>query len=302
MATDARPCPLCGADSAYALTARDRNREASSESFTYNRCGSCGTVFMIDVPADLARYYVGDYHGFGPDGTPEWAHNPTLLAVEAWRMAMLGRHVEPGTLIDVGAGAGAFSAAAKGAGFEVSAIEMDRGCCEYLERGLGVRAICSDQPIAALRDLPPAGAISMWHVLEHLSDPAEMLATAAERLEPGGALAIGVPNPGSLQFRLLGTRWAHLDAPRHLCLMPKEALVAHLQGLGMRLLESTTGDPFGQICSLHGWAWALRTRPAQGEASTAVMRSAQAITKALSPIEGRGGEGAALTLLFVKTT
>lgn len=140
----------------------------------------------------------------------------------------------------------------------------------------------------------------MWHVLEHLSDPAEMLATAAERLQPGGVLAIGVPNPDSLQFRLLRTRWAHLDAPRHLCLMPKEALVVHLQGLGMRLRESTTGDPFGQICSLHGWAWALRRRPAQGEAPVALMRAAQAITKVLTPLEGRGGQGAALTMLFVK--
>jgi SAM-dependent methyltransferase len=302
MATDVRSCPLCGGDSAYALTARDRNREASSESFTYNRCGACKTVFMVDVPGDLARYYVGDYHGFGPEGTPEWAHNPALLKVEAWRMAMLRRHVEPGALIDVGAGAGAFSAAAKDEGFEVTAIEMDRGCCEYLERGLGVRAICSDQPITVLRALPAARVISMWHVLEHLSDPAEMLAAAVDGLQPGGVLAIGVPNPDSLQFRLLRTRWAHLDAPRHLCLMPKEALVAHLQGLGMRLLESTTGDPFGQICSLHGWAWGLRRRPAQGEASVPLMRSAQAITKALTPLEGHGGHGAALTMLLVKTT
>jgi hypothetical protein len=300
MASDARPCPLCGGDSAYALTAKDRNREASLESFTYNRCGNCHTVFMVDVPDDLARYYVGDYHGFGPDGTPEWAHNPTLLEVEAWRMEMLRRHVEPGSLIDVGAGAGAFSAAAKGDGFEVSAIEMDRGCCEYLDTGLGVRAICSDRPIAALKDLPVVRAISMWHVLEHLSDPAEMLATAAAHLQPGGVLAIGVPNPDSLQFRLLHTRWAHLDAPRHLCLMPKEALVAHLQGLGMHLLESTTGDPFGRICSLHGWAWALRKRPAQGEPPTLLMRTAQAITKALGPLEGSGGQGAALTMLLVK--
>jgi 2-polyprenyl-3-methyl-5-hydroxy-6-metoxy-1,4-benzoquinol methylase len=302
MATDMRPCPLCGADSAYALTARDRNREASPESFTYNRCVTCRTVFIVDVPDDLARYYVRDYHGFGPAGTPEWTDNPMLLRVEAWRMAMLRRYVDPVPLIDVGAGAGAFSAAAKGEGFEVTAIEMDRRCCEYLETGLGVRAICSDQPIEALRKLPAVGAISMWHVLEHLPDPAEMLLAAAERLQPGGVLAIGVPNPGSLQFRLLRTRWAHLDAPRHLCLMPKEALVTYLQRLGMRLLESTTGDPFGQVCSLHGWSWALRTRPAQGEASVALLRCAQAITKALAPVEGRGGQGAALAMLFVKTT
>lgn len=299
MAADPRSCPLCGGHSVYELTAVDRNRETTSESFTYNRCGSCSTVFMVDVPEDLLRYYEGDYHRFDSDGSPEWAHNPTLLEVETWRGRALRRHTEPGALIDIGAGPGGFSAAAKREGFEVSAIEMDRRCCEYLERGLGVRAICSDQPVARLRELPPARAIAMWHVLEHLRDPAEMLAAAVEGLQDGGVLAIGVPNPSSLQFRLLGTRWAHLDAPRHLCLIPEPALIAHLRPLGMQPLESTTGDPFGRVCSLHGWAWALRRRPASGDASPALMRAAQAITAALGPLE-RSGHGAALTLLFAK--
>jgi hypothetical protein len=34
-------------------------------------------------------------------------------------------------------------------------------------------------------------------------------------LAPGGALLIGVPNLASLQARLGGERWFHLDVPRH---------------------------------------------------------------------------------------
>lgn len=299
MTSDARACPLCGAPSKHALTATDRNRESTSERFEYNRCDSCATVFMLDVPEELARYYTGEYHGFGPDGAPEWTHNPTLQEVEAWRARLLSRHVAPGPLIDLGAGPGGFSAAAKREGFEVTAIEMDSRCCEYLDGSLGVRAICSDQPVAELRELAPARAIVMWHVLEHLRDPAEMLQAAVAGLQDGGVLAIGVPNPRSLQFGLLRTRWAHLDAPRHLCLMPEQALLTHLHSLGMRLLESTTGDPFGRVCSLHGWVAALQRRPARGDPSPPVIRAAQAITAALGPLE-RAGHGAALTLLLAK--
>jgi SAM-dependent methyltransferase len=300
MASAAPPCPLCGAASVFALSASDRNRETTSERFTYNRCTACGTVFMVDVPADLAPYYRGDYHGFRPDGEPEWTHNQTLLNVEAFRVAMLRRHVQPGTLVDVGAGPGAFAAAATDGGFEVTAIEMDERCCEYLRSGLGVRAIHSQDPIAQLRTLPPTRVISLWHSLEHLRDPAGMLAVAAERLEPGGVLALGVPNPGSLQFRLLGTRWAHLDAPRHLSLMPEQALVSHLRALGLRPLEATTADPFGRVCSLHGWAYALRRRPARGHTPPVITRAAQALTIALAPIEDRRRRGAVLTLLMGK--
>jgi SAM-dependent methyltransferase len=300
MISPTQPCPLCGAQSTYALTAHDRNRETTAERFTYNRCESCATVFMVDPPAELAPYYAGDYHGFGPDGAPEWTHNPTLLEVEAFRVRLLAKHVEPGSLIDIGAGPGAFAAAASAAGFGVTAIEMDERCCEYMRSELGVNAICSDQPIEALRALPRARVISLWHVLEHLRDPREMLASAAERLEPGGVLALGVPNPRSLQFRLLGSRWAHLDAPRHLCLMGEEALLAHLLEHGLRPLEAMTGDPFGVVCSLHAWAYALRRRPARRETPTSVIRVARLLTRALGPIEHRHRRGPALTLLLAK--
>jgi SAM-dependent methyltransferase len=282
------------------LTATDRNRELTPERFVYNRCTACGSVFLRDVPDDLSRYYAGDYHGFDADGTPEWEQNPTLLEVERFRAQLLREHVEPGSLIDIGAGAGAFAAAAVSHGFDVAAIEMDRRCCEYMRTSLGVEAVCSDDPIAALRAMAPARVITMWHSLEHLRTPAEMLSAAADRLQPGGVLALGVPNPDSLQFRLLGKRWAHLDAPRHLCLMPEEALVARLQTLGLRRLVAMTGDPFGLICSVHGWTYALRRRPARHQSRASTIHAGRLLTRALAPIEHPRRLGPALTLLAVK--
>ena len=293
-------CPLCGAPSARALTARDRNRETTPERFTYNRCSACASLFLVDVPDELAPYYANGYHGFGADGEPEWTTNPTLQEVEAFRVALLRRHVDPGPLIDIGAGAGAFASAARREGFDVTAIEMDARCCEYIARAIGARAICTQDPVTGLRALGPARVISLWHVLEHLRDPDEMLATVAERLQPGGVLALGVPNPRSLQFAFLKARWAHLDAPRHLCLAPAEALAARLHGYGLRPIDATSGDPFGAICSLHGWTYALRVNPARRESPTAVIRTARLITRALRPLEARRRYGAALTLLFAR--
>jgi Methyltransferase domain len=295
-----RPCPFCGAATVHALTVSDRNWETTSERFSYRRCVVCGTVFLQDVPSDLGRYYVRDYHRFGADGTPEGKDNPYMLEVERFRVRTLRRYVEPGALIDVGAGIGGFATAAKNEGFDVTVIEMDPRCCHYLEHEVGIRAICTDEPIDALRALPPPSVISLWHVLEHLLDPAAMLAAAAERLQPRGVLALGVPNPRSLQFRLLRGRWAHLDAPRHLTLIPADALVSHLQAAGLRPLEMMTRDPFGRYCSLHGWTSALRRRPAHGAAPQTVTRLAQVITHAMGPIEHRRNRGPALMLLFVK--
>jgi SAM-dependent methyltransferase len=256
-------------------------------------------VFLADVPADLARYYGGNYYGFDARGEPASRSNPFLREVEAYRVTLLRRYVEPGQLIEIGAGTGGFAAAAKDAGFDVTALEMDPRCCEYLAQRLEVNVEQTEQPAEALNTLPSARVVAMWHVLEHLRNPAEVLAAAADRLEPRGVLAIGAPNPRSLQFRLLGARWAHLDAPRHLCLIPAAALIEHMYSLGLRPLLLTTSDPFGRHCNLHGWTYGFRQRPAHGPKPTKSPLGAS-ITWLMGPIEHRGENGAALLLLFGK--
>jgi SAM-dependent methyltransferase len=294
-----RSCPFCDGASEHLFDVGDRNRLSTGETFSYDRCGRCGTVFMVDPPKDLSRYYEGDYYHFDADLEPVWKRHPLRLASASYRVAMVRDRVASGHLIEVGAGTGAFAVTAQEAGFDVSAIEMDENCCRYLNEQ-GIRTVCSDDPVAALAALPRARVVAMWHVLEHLSNPAEVLECIAGKLEPGGILAIGVPNVRSLQFRLLGSRWPHIDAPRHLCLMPADALVARGQELGMSLVASTTTDPEGLDFDLFGWVNALRRNPAQGSASPLVARAALALRRVVAPFERTGGRGSAVTLLLCK--
>jgi 2-polyprenyl-3-methyl-5-hydroxy-6-metoxy-1,4-benzoquinol methylase len=293
-------CPLCGGPSIPSFCAEDRNRRVSAERFRYHRCQVCSTVFLVNVPEDLARYYAGDYHQFDASGEPLWRRHDGLLTAEDWRVNVLRAMVNPSRLIDVGAGAGGFVAAAQEGGFNVTALEMDTSCCQYIRDHLGAQAICTDRPIAALRSLPPARVVTLWHVLEHLREPGEMLAAAAQSLEPGGVLALAGPNPDSLQFRLLRGRWAHLDAPRHVCLLPASAIVLHARELGLELLWRTTSDPSGLECNRHGWVYALRRDPSDGPARGVSLRLGTAITGAFGPLERRGVGGAALTLFLRK--
>jgi SAM-dependent methyltransferase len=308
-------CPFCAAEAKRALKARDRNRETTDTQFFYDRCVDCGCIFLVNVPADLRRYYGGSYPAFRPDGEAAWQGNDLLLGVEADRLALLRRHVPPGVLIDIGAGAGAFSFAAARAGYDVSAIEMDQHCCQYLAERLGVHTICSDRPLEALGGLPRARVITMWHVLEHLPNPAQVLAAAAGRLEPGGILAIGVPNPDSLQFRLLRSRWAHLDAPRHLVLLPAPTLIGNTQALGLSCVELTTDDLFSRGCNLYGWTSALQRHPAVAVRSrvgrdrmiATLPRglskvAGRALTRLVRPIERRDLNGSALLMLLRRGT
>jgi SAM-dependent methyltransferase len=296
----ATACPFCAGASSRAFIARDRNREITRVRFEYARCDTCGTVFLVDPPTDLGRYYEGDYYHFDSEGEPLWRGNVHRMHSAAYRVGLLQEQVSPGHLIEIGSGTGAFAATARTAGFDVSAIEMDDRCCRYLSEREGIRTICSDRPLEALGSLPQARAVAMWHVLEHLSNPAEILEAAVGKLQPGGVLAIGVPNPRSLQFRLLGSRWAHLDAPRHLCLVPPDALSSRAQELGMRSVSMTTNDPEGIEFNLFGWISALSPRPAGGATPRPVGYAARAVSRAVSPLERTGHRGSTFTLVLRK--
>jgi SAM-dependent methyltransferase len=281
----------------------DRNRETTRERFPYARCRTCGTVFLVDPPADLARYYAEDYYHFGPDGEPAWKSDEPRMQAASYRVGLLQSHAAaPGRLIEIGAGTGAFASAAQSAGYEVSAIEMSERCCRYLSEREGIAAICSDRPLEAIASLAPARVVALWHVLEHLPNPAEVLARVAEKVQPGGVLAIGVPNPRSLQFRVLRTRWVHLDAPRHLCLMPPAALIDRGRDLGMRCVALSTNDPDGLECNFFGWVGALRHHPAVGPTPDLVSHCARAIERTLAPLERSGDRGSAVTILMRKET
>ena len=299
-AGSAPACPFCGGAGSHAFLAVDRNLAISRERFEYARCDVCGTVFLVDVPTDLGRYYAGDYSGyqFDSDGEPSWKRNETRLRSAAFRVGLVRDQVAPGHLIEIGAGAGAFAVTAKAAGFDVSAIEMDEGCCRYLQDREGVRAICSDRPVEALASLPPACAVVLWHALEHLPNPAQVLEQATRALQPGGVLAIGVPNPSSLQFRLMGSRWPHVDAPRHLCLIPPAALVAKGERIGLRTVALTTTDPEGLDFDLFGWVDGLRSTPAAGPPGRMVAGAGLALRRALAPLERRGNRGSAVTVVM----
>lgn len=288
-------CPLCAGAADPAFSVGDRNRETTPIVFHYRRCRACATLFLEDVPDDLGRYYPDDYYAL-----PSHAELERAAAGEQPKLDLLGAHVPRGRVVDVGAAYGVFARAAKLSGYDVTAIEMDARCCDYLRATVGVDAIQSDQPHRALAQLDAADAVVLWHVLEHLERPAQLLAGAAVVLAPGGVLALAMPNPDSLQFRLLGSSWAHVDAPRHLALIPFAALAARAAELGLEVAHVTTSDPAGRHWNAFGWEYALRRRPARHRSTPLTRRIGQAVALALAPLERRGMNGTAYTAVFVK--
>jgi SAM-dependent methyltransferase len=295
ISAEATRCRLCGGPSKLAFVVGDRNRALGPGRFHYHRCAACEAIVLAEVPNDLGSYYAAN--GYGSAVEPEV---PAFVRREQAKLELVRRFAQGGSMVEIGPGPGMFTRVAQRDGFDITAIEMDPEYCRQLRDLLGVQAIQSDDPADVLPTLPPADAVVMWHVLEHLGDPWRVLDRCVESLRPGGVLAISTPNPQSLQFRLLGRYWVHLDAPRHLQLIAAGALSSRLERLGMRHVLTTSSDPVGRDCNRMGWEYTLRPHPASHGPTIASTGGGWLIARALRAVERRGREGSTYTSLFLR--
>jgi SAM-dependent methyltransferase len=196
-------------------------------------------------------YETGAYRPGRPRG--HGLARPVLAQFDRRRLALLAPFAgPPAQLLDIGAGRGRFVAAAVAAGYDARGIEPSaRGAVAAAELGAPVaRAAIEDAEVPS----GTVGVATLWHVLEHLDDPGAALQRIAGWLEPGGVLLVGVPNYASLQARIAGERWYHLDVPRHRVHFTPAGLEALLRSCGFEPVATThillEHNPFGMWQSL----------------------------------------------------
>jgi SAM-dependent methyltransferase len=178
---------------------------------------------------------------------------PLLAAFDRARLRLLRPAVPPpARLVDAGAGRGRFVAAARAAGYSAEGFEPDPA------RAAAAAAYGVELEVAGLEDAGPEpgalDAVTAWHVLEHVEDPDGAVARIATWLRPGGALLVGAPNLGSLQARLGGERWYHLDLPGHRTHFTVAGLHTLLRRHGLEPIRTVhvlaEHNPFGMWLSL----------------------------------------------------
>lgn len=290
-------CTSCGGSARHAFTAGDCNRRLSREAFDFYECETCGLMFLHPVPADLGKYYPPDYYDI-PGSLQQLATRAEHL--QRWKLDLVERHAPAGRLLEVGPAYGLFSYLAKRAGYDVNVIEMDERCRAYLSEVVGVNVLPAGDVVARMRAAAPFDVITLWQVIEHLPDPFAVLDAAAECLAPGGVLVLDTPNPAAFQFRVLRGYWTHVDAPRHVVLIPAKLLVARMEqrGLAVEMLSATGSSSIG--FNSFGWAHSLQNFFTAAPLRAVAHFAGRVLTKVLIPIERTGWRGSTYAAVFRK--
>jgi len=289
-------CPRCRLESHLRFRIGDLNRRITDAIFDYYCCSACGILFLWPVPEDIGKYYPDDYYSIPPSFDAFAAAAET----ERYKIELVQRFATRGRLLEIGPAYGAFTWLAKQAGFDAFAIEMSEACCRFMNEVAGIRAVHSLNIDAALRATGPCDVIALWHVIEHLPDPWRTLELLADRLNPGGVLVIAAPNPLAFQFGLMGRYWTHLDAPRHLHLIPAATLSAHAQGLGLETSLSTTRDPGSLGWNDFGWGMTFANASGNWYLKRGFRLAGRLIGRLFLPVDSAEGRGSAYTAIFRK--
>jgi len=117
-------------------------------------------------------------------------------------------------LLDVGCGTGDFLEIAQQNNWHVSGIEPNEKARNIANKKTNNVVFKTDQLLKF--ESNSFDVITLWHVLEHLPNLEEQMATFKTLLKPNGTLIIAVPNYKSFDAIHYKQFWAAYDVPRHL--------------------------------------------------------------------------------------
>ena len=228
-------CVLCGGTDRFLLL-----REGE---WTVFKCAGCG-LGVLDPrpdPAELGHlyresYFVSHYENVLPPGSDGMRRR---LSQERHRVDFFRRYKSAGKVLDVGSGRGYFLEACRLRGYDVVGFDVSDDAAASVRDSLGILVKTGEMR----EDLFEPGSldvVTMWHVLEHTSDPRVPLRLAWKWLSPDGILVVDVPNHESTDARRIGNAWDGWSLPYHFFHFTPSSLDGLLSRNGFRSLEANT--------------------------------------------------------------
>ncbi len=230
-------CPVCkGTDFAPFLTCKDYT--VSHESFNIVSCNDCNFKFTNPRPPDseIGKYYKSeDYvsHSDSKKGLINRLYHIVRTRTLKQKLGLISQYVSRGTILDYGCGTGMFLKVCADAGWRSFGFEPDNDARKLAE-GKGLTVASSKENLSNNK----YDIITLWHVLEHVTDLHETLNFFSKNITDKGRLIIAVPNYTSADAKHYKEFWAGYDVPRHIYHFEINTLKKLLGNYGFSLEET----------------------------------------------------------------
>ena len=230
-------CNLCGSPDSFALFTATRSGKQVV------RCRRCGLVFYNPQPSpsQAAAQYSPEYftREFPEDVIAEQARLAHL------RLARIETELGAGSLLDVGCGVGRFLAVAHQRGWRAAGMDVAPAAVQAATTASGAPVLLGDLSRPCPAGMPPFDVLTMWDVLEHLSDPVGDLRRARHWLRPGGLIVIQTQNVNGVTSAWMRRRWEQF-VESHLYHFSTRTLRLALEQAGFGGIRIEASDRFAR--------------------------------------------------------
>lgn len=236
------PCNLCGADDTELIYETVPLGGEGGKAFASTcdvlgeerlvRCRRCGLMYLN--PRPRPSEILSGYEDTIDEAYVSQEAGRLATFAACWRAMRPYLPAAPGRVLDVGAAAGYFLKAAKDAGWEAHGVEPNKGLRDYARERFGVDMRHSTLPAAAFPDAH-FDVVTLWDVLEHVTDPAADLREVHRVLKPGGLLVVNYPDISDVFARMAGKKWWFLLSA-HLYYFTPKTIRAILEKTGFKTL------------------------------------------------------------------
>jgi len=194
------------------------------------RCSNCGLVYVnprinAETVAGSYEQAIDDVYVQGAAGRKH-TFKQCVKKISRWRKP-------PGRLLDIGCAAGFFVYEAQDYGWDAMGIEPSKWLVKWGTENLRVKLYTGTLKQGGFKD-GEFDVLTMWDVLEHVPDPADMLKECYRVLKPGGMLVINYPDFGSILSKLAGRNWWFLLS-NHLYYFTPKTMRRYLENAGFKV-------------------------------------------------------------------
>ena len=234
-----RNCPICGSES-FDPFISGKDYFLTGEPFEIVKCRNCGFRFTNPRPkaTELGKYYESTEslsHSNKQKGLFAAVYQQVRKYTLVLKLSLIKQFQEKGEILDIGCATGQFLHFMRQHGWKTTGIEPDdktraKAISEYSLQVFPEEKLNTFQKTSF-------DVITMWHVLEHVSDLNARMEQLKSLLKPIGTLFIAIPNCEAQDAKFYGKYWAGYDLPRHLYHFTKEDIIRLAENHGFKIVR-----------------------------------------------------------------
>lgn len=183
-----------------------------------------GVLKTQNIPENLEKYYESNkYLSHSKDNSlKSKIYQYTQKLNEKYKLKIISKYKKTGKILDYGCGDGSFLKFMKNNNYSIIGYEPNSKALNN-----AIYKIGKENTINSLNDIEnnSIDIITLWHVLEHISNPEKILNELKNKLKKNGILIIALPNYKSYDAKYYKENWAAWDVPRHIYHYSKEGAI-----------------------------------------------------------------------------